>query len=113
VPLLLVWCGVHYRVNHAEEHLMPATATGATDWRYLAACRDLDAEKFFPDGDPSAPAVARQVREALAACAACPVRRQCSEYAAATAQKFGIWGGTTEQERHRERRRRYRRREAA
>jgi WhiB family transcriptional regulator, redox-sensing transcriptional regulator len=67
------------------------------DWRHRAACRDADPDLFFPEGDPSAPAYAAQVAEALATCSACPVRLQCAEFGLGEAS--GIWAGTTEQER--------------
>jgi WhiB family redox-sensing transcriptional regulator len=36
---------------------------------------------------------------AKAVCAACRVRRQCLQYALATHQLHGVWGGTSEDER--------------
>ncbi len=32
-------------------------------------------------------------------CASCRVRRQCLQFAIATRQLHGVWGGTTEEER--------------
>ncbi len=72
-------------------------------WREGAACRDLDTNTFFPETDEGA-------EFALAVCATCPVREQCLEFALATRQDDGVWGGMTETERRRLRRRR---REAA
>ena len=68
-------------------------------WRAKAACRDLDTEIFFPDSESEA-------APALEVCASCPVRMECLEWAIATRQHDGIWGGTTETERKRIRRRR-------
>ena len=66
------------------------------DWR-SAACRSADPELFFPI---SAFGKARkQVAEAKAICARCPVRRQCLAFALRTRQVHGIWGGLTEDER--------------
>jgi WhiB family redox-sensing transcriptional regulator len=63
-------------------------------WRARAACRGLDTELFFPgQGEP--------IEEAKAICAACSVRSQCADYALATRQRFGIWGGQTERDRRR------------
>ena len=73
------------------------------DWRQLAACKGADVSIFFPDTEEEADA-------AKAVCAACPVRDECLEFALATRQDDGIWGGLTETERRRLRRRR---REAA
>jgi WhiB family transcriptional regulator, redox-sensing transcriptional regulator len=84
-------------------------AVRAPDWRALAACRGADPDDFFPDGQDDAPATAAQVAAAKQVCAACFVRRECLDYAVSTRQREGIWGGTTEGERHRERRRSLRR----
>lgn len=73
------------------------------DWRDKAACRGVATNTFFPDDDDDA-------AEAVAICAACPVRELCLEFALATRQDDGVWGGLTGTERRRLRRRR---REAA
>ena len=70
-----------------------------TTWREKAACRDLDTGMFFPDSESDA-------GPALEVCGACPVRMECLEWALATRQHDGIWGGATETERKRIRRRR-------
>lgn len=74
-----------------------------TDWRDEAACRGVDTNTFFPVTDEEAGA-AKEI------CASCPVRETCLEFALATRQDDGVWGGLTETERRRLRRRR---REAA
>jgi len=68
-------------------------------WRARAACRNLDTEIFFPDSEADA-------GPALSVCATCPVRNECLDWAIATRQHDGVWGGTTESERKRIRRRR-------
>jgi WhiB family redox-sensing transcriptional regulator len=68
-------------------------------WREQAACRGLDTSIFFPPSDLEAGA-------AKAICAQCPVREQCLEWAIASRQEEGIWGGMTDGERRRLRRRR-------
>jgi WhiB family transcriptional regulator, redox-sensing transcriptional regulator len=67
------------------------------DWRHEAACRDEDPELFFPVSEMGP--VARQVSEAKAVCARCPVANACLDYALDNALDFGIFGGTTETER--------------
>lgn len=68
-----------------------------SDWWRSAACREADPELFFPVSahGPGAGEIAR----AKAVCAACLVRRECLQYALATRQLHGVWGGTTEDER--------------
>jgi WhiB family redox-sensing transcriptional regulator len=66
-------------------------------WTDRAACRDEDPELFFPIS-MTGPGRA-QAEEAKAVCGRCPVRQECLEYALATGQESGIWGGLTEDER--------------
>jgi WhiB family redox-sensing transcriptional regulator len=75
-------------------------------WRRHAACRDEDPELFFPVG-LAGPALARAA-EAKAACARCPVREACLNFALSAGQDYGIWGGLTEDERRNLRRRQQR-----
>ncbi|HEX4978630.1 MAG TPA: WhiB family transcriptional regulator [Acidimicrobiales bacterium] len=67
------------------------------EWRRDAACKDLDPNLFFPIG-VTGPAV-DQIAAAKSICAQCPVSSQCLEFAITTNQEFGVWGGTTEDER--------------
>jgi WhiB family transcriptional regulator, redox-sensing transcriptional regulator len=83
------------------------TATGSTqNWRSAAACRSVDPDLFFPISG-TGPAV-RQIARAKTICAGCGVRRECLEFALAHGQSYGIWGGTTAEDRQRTRRRRRR-----
>jgi WhiB family redox-sensing transcriptional regulator len=69
-----------------------AAAPGAVDWRDEALCARTDPEAFFP-GKGASPRMARQV------CGRCPVRDACLEFALATDQRYGIWGGRSARER--------------
>ena len=66
-------------------------------WRSAAACRSSDPDLFFPVS--SAGIAQREIAEALAVCARCPVQAPCREFALRTRQQHGIWGGMTEHER--------------
>jgi WhiB family redox-sensing transcriptional regulator len=67
------------------------------DWWKSAACQDADPELFFP---VSAVGPGREdIARAKAVCASCRVRQPCLEFALATHQVHGVWGGTTEEER--------------
>lgn len=63
-------------------------------WQEKALCAQTDPEAFFPEKGGS-------TRQAKAVCAICPVTEQCLGYALETDQRFGIWGGLSEQERKR------------
>ena len=67
------------------------------DWRELASCRDTDPDLFFPVGT-TGPAI-DQIESAKAVCRQCPAQGQCLEFALATNQEAGVWGGTSEEER--------------
>ena len=67
------------------------------DWVHRARCRDEDPELFFPVGT-TGPA-ASQIVAAKAICSLCEVRMECLEWAMATAQEAGVWGGLSEEER--------------
>jgi WhiB family transcriptional regulator, redox-sensing transcriptional regulator len=67
------------------------------DWVHHARCKDEDPELFFPVGT-TGPATA-QMAAAKAICMSCPVRAECLEWAMATGQDAGVWGGLSEDER--------------
>lgn len=56
-----------------------------------------DPDVFFPISS-SGPAL-QQVEQARKICAGCQVQQPCLDFALATGQVHGVWGGTTEEER--------------
>jgi WhiB family transcriptional regulator, redox-sensing transcriptional regulator len=86
----------------------PASFDDPNGWRKDALCRGVDTNLFFPAGELGEEPVLH-AETAKAVCFTCPVREECLEYALATDQPFGVWGGTTEAERRSIRRRRRRR----
>jgi WhiB family transcriptional regulator, redox-sensing transcriptional regulator len=83
-----------------SDQLIPTTEV----WRTKAACASVAPDLFFPAGETGD--ALEQAEAAKAICAGCPVRSECLEFAIATRQQYGIWGGTTEVERRSIRRRR-------
>ena len=71
----------------------------ATNWRSAGACLSADPDLFFPISS-TGPAE-RQVARAKKICAGCSVRRECLEFALSNNQIYGIWGGTTADDRQR------------
>jgi WhiB family redox-sensing transcriptional regulator len=63
-------------------------------WRDHAACRGIDPDVFYPVDDEDA-------EPAKEVCDRCSVRSACLEWALATREKDGVWGGATERERRR------------
>jgi WhiB family redox-sensing transcriptional regulator len=76
----------------------------AADWLSAGACTSADPDLFFPIS-LSGPGQ-EQVKAARDVCAQCDVRAKCLEFALSTRQMYGIWGGTTPEERTRLLRRR-------
>jgi hypothetical protein len=71
-------------------HLTDVLARPA--WQAQAACRGVGVEVFFPErGESTAPA--------KALCATCPVTEPCRQYAIAHTDVYGVWGGTSTQQR--------------
>jgi WhiB family redox-sensing transcriptional regulator len=60
----------------------------------LASCRDVTPAIMFPI-DVAGLEIARRF------CADCPVRTRCLEYALTNRIEYGVWGGTSETQRHR------------
>jgi WhiB family redox-sensing transcriptional regulator len=76
----------------------PSLDAALLGWQDLALCAETDPEAFFPEKGGS-------TREAKKVCGGCEVRKDCLEYALASDQRFGIWGGLSERERRKLKRR--------
>lgn len=63
-------------------------------WQEQAACYGIDPEVFFPPAEEEAAL-------ALTYCAACSIREMCLAWALKNRERYGVWGGTTEQQRRR------------
>jgi WhiB family transcriptional regulator, redox-sensing transcriptional regulator len=70
------------------------TTDDKLSWQENALCAQTGAEFFFP-------APGSSTREATRLCRACEGRVACLEYALEQDEKFGVWGGLSEKERHR------------
>jgi WhiB family redox-sensing transcriptional regulator len=75
-------------------------------WRDQASCIGVDTALFFPVGVTGE--AETQIDAAKAVCRRCPVQDACLAFAVQTNQEYGVWGGTSEEER-REIRRAWRR----
>lgn len=75
-------------------------------WQDHGRCAETDPFLFYPEPGMTA-APAKRV------CMSCEVRRECLEYAVENGELWGVWGGTTENQRKAIRRSRNRRRDAA
>ena len=74
--------------------LLAAVNLDGAAWRTQAACRGLTSTMFPESAEGRRPA---DYGPALAICATCPVVEPCR--AAGTHEQYGVWGGTTSQQR--------------
>ena len=70
----------------------PCLEDGDLAWQDSALCAKTDPEAFFPEKGGSYSAAKR-------VCAQCEVKAECLQYALDHDERFGIWGGLTEEER--------------
>jgi WhiB family redox-sensing transcriptional regulator len=62
-------------------------------WQSFALCAQVDPETFYPEKGGS-------TKEAKRICSECEVIEQCRDFALRQDQRYGIWGGLAESERH-------------
>jgi WhiB family transcriptional regulator, redox-sensing transcriptional regulator len=63
-------------------------------WQDAAACFGIDPDVFFPTSEEEA-------GPALAYCSICGIRETCLAWALKNGERYGVWGGLTEQQRRR------------
>jgi WhiB family transcriptional regulator, redox-sensing transcriptional regulator len=73
---------------------LPKDVTPPDLWQDQGACYGIDPEIFFPTTEEEAGL-------ALAYCGVCLVRDTCLAWAIRAGERYGVWGGTTEQHRRR------------
>lgn len=73
---------------------LPSNPSPPDMWQERAACYGIDPDVFFPTSEEEA-------GPALAYCAACTIRDECLAWALKNGERYGVWGGLTEQRRRR------------
>jgi len=73
---------------------LPQQVSPPDHWQERAACYGLDPEVFFPTTEEEAGL-------ALSYCSVCTVREVCLAWSLQNGERYGVWGGTTEQQRRR------------
>ncbi|AQS70880.1 WhiB family transcriptional regulator [Streptomyces pactum] len=71
------------------------------DWMARAACIGVDPRAFYANGLHAR----EQVNAAKKVCNTCPVAAQCAAWAIQTGEKWGVWGGMSQQQLRQRRRR--------
>ena len=62
-------------------------------------CQQAPDLYFVDDADEKSGNYAKQLNAVKKGCNACPIQRQCAGYAIAAGEEWGIWGGTSPNER--------------
>lgn len=82
------------RVAGIDLKALPHNPTPPDMWQEQAACHGIDPDVFFPTSEEEA-------GPALAYCGACRIREMCLAWALKNGERYGVWGGLTEQQRRR------------
>jgi len=69
------------------------------EWQERARCRGLDTNRFYPAEGERDPSRARREERAKAICRRCSVAASCLADALARRDGWGVFGGTTAEER--------------
>jgi WhiB family redox-sensing transcriptional regulator len=84
---------------HTMENRSREATVAYWEWQKDAACKGMGAALFYhPDGERGPEKLSRD-NAAKEVCFKCIVRTACLEYALANLETYGVWGGTTEDER--------------
>ncbi len=83
----------------ADLRRLPPPREGDWDWQALAACRSSDTSIFYHPDNERGPSRMRRELRAKAICATCSVLDNCLRWALGTREPYGIWGGTSPEER--------------
>jgi WhiB family redox-sensing transcriptional regulator len=78
---------------------LPAPLTSSWEWQLRALCRDEDNGTFFHPDNERGPERSARARAAKQICRRCPVQDECLRHALSTGERYGTWGGMSEDER--------------
>jgi WhiB family redox-sensing transcriptional regulator len=68
-------------------------------WQGRAQCSVADPALFYPREGETHQARSQRLIDAKTVWSGCPVVRECVSFAASHAERFGVWGGLSEEER--------------
>lgn len=82
------------RFPNVDIDLLPDNPAPPDVWQERSACYGVDPDVFFPISEEEA-------GPALTFCSACTIRDECLAWALKNGERYGVWGGLTEQQRRR------------
>jgi WhiB family redox-sensing transcriptional regulator len=86
------------RFQDIDVNMLPEDPAPPDHWQDRAACFGIEPDLFFPVSEDVA-------GPALAFCCSCRIREECLAWALKNGERYGVWGGLTEQQRRRMQRR--------
>jgi WhiB family redox-sensing transcriptional regulator len=86
------------RFGDIDLQTLPRDPSPPDMWQERAACFGIDPDTFFPVTEEEA-------GPALTYCGSCRIREECLSWALKNGERYGVWGGMTEQQRRRIQRR--------
>lgn len=69
------------------------------EWQEQGACREADSSLFFLEDKQRGSEKIKRERAAIMICNKCPVIEKCLKHALTVPENYGIWGGTTAEQR--------------
>ncbi|MEO8293214.1 MAG: WhiB family transcriptional regulator [Actinomycetota bacterium] len=82
------------RFADVDVRTLPDNPSPPDVWQERAACFGIDPDVFFPISEEEA-------GPALTYCGSCRIREECLAWALKNGERYGVWGGMTEQQRRR------------
>jgi WhiB family transcriptional regulator, redox-sensing transcriptional regulator len=82
------------RFPEVDIDVLPPNPSPPDVWQDRSACYGIDPNVFFPISEEEA-------GPALTFCSACTIRDECLAWALKNGERYGVWGGLTEQQRRR------------
>ena len=82
------------RFPDVDLEALPEDPSPPDFWQDRAACFGVDPDVFFPVSEEEA-------GPALTFCGTCLIREECLAWALKNGERYGVWGGLTEQQRRR------------
>lgn len=78
---------------------LPKAIIESYDWQYDGSCAELPSDIFFLPDNLRAQAKLLHESRAKQICGGCPVRQRCLEHALSVKEPYGVWGGTSPEDR--------------
>lgn len=83
---------------YADWKRLPKPNDANYRWQEQGECRKQDPEMFFLPENSRMGDKEQRILMAKKVCGTCPVIEECRKFAIETRQRYGVWGGLSEEE---------------